>query len=54
MKKICSKCKQEKDLKKDFHINKKSFDGRCPECKPCKLARNTKYYKTDWMKLIVG
>ena len=52
MKKTCSKCKQRKELT-DFHVNKKSYDGRCPECKPCKLARNEKYIKKDWIKMYV-
>lgn len=52
-KKICTKCKVPKELT-DFHVNKKSYDGRCPECKPCKLARNVKYIKTDWLKLVIG
>jgi len=54
MKKRCTKCKVEKDLQKDFHINRKAFDGRCAECKPCKNARNEKYFKIDWMKLVIG
>ena len=52
MKKTCSKCKVQKE-KTEFHVNKKAYDGLCPECKPCKLARNEKYYKIDWLKKYV-
>lgn len=53
MKKTCTKCKVPKE-RSEFHVNKKSMDGLCPECKPCKLERNKKYIKSDWLKLVVG
>jgi hypothetical protein len=33
--KICSKCKKEKDLEKDFHKSKTSADGHKNVCKKC-------------------
>lgn len=33
--KICSKCKRERDLEKDFHKSKTSADGRKSVCKKC-------------------
>lgn len=33
--KICSKCKREKELEKDFHKSKTSADGRKSMCKKC-------------------
>ena len=52
MKKRCTKCKELK-LPSEFHVNKKAYDGLCPECKPCKLSRNEKYIKKDWLKMYV-
>ena len=37
--KICTKCKEEKELK-DFHVRAKAPDGRRGVCKDCKNYRN--------------
>jgi len=42
MKKICSKCKEEKDLS-EFYKHKKNKDGYWYACKACKAGRSKKY-----------
>ena len=51
--KKCTKCKTPKPLT-DFHINKLSKDGRCPECKICKNQRGKKFYSNDWQNVLIG
>jgi hypothetical protein len=44
--KTCAKCKIEKD-ESEFHKNKNKKDGRCPQCKPCALARGAAYHQNN-------
>jgi UDP-N-acetylglucosamine 4,6-dehydratase len=46
MKKVCSKCKQEKDFS-EFHKSKKHKDGLFYSCKGCELMRGKGYYKEN-------
>jgi|LakMenEpi03Aug12_release.lakeMendotaPanAssembly.Ray.scaffolds.fasta_scaffold15140_11 hypothetical protein len=50
-KKICSKCKTEKD-KNDFYLRKESVDGYRKECKKCFLEISKKKYLEDKNKKI--
>lgn len=46
MKKVCSKCKEEKELNtKNFCIRKSSKDGFDSECKLCKKKRDAERYQ---------
>jgi hypothetical protein len=45
-KKICSKCKVEKDVC-EFYNNKGRFDGKRPECKMCSNKQSTLYNKKN-------
>lgn len=44
--KICSRCKQEKDLD-DFHNAKSKKDGKQPYCKTCLNSNSKKDYKLN-------
>ena len=46
MKKICNKCKQEKELT-EFYKNKKRKDGHSTWCKECDREYNQMYYKQN-------
>ena len=42
LKKICSKCKEEKDIC-EFYNNKSTFDKKRPECKLCSNKQSMSY-----------
>ena len=45
LRKICGKCKEEKDFS-EFHKDKKSIDGHYSNCKECrKVKSKSDYYK---------
>jgi hypothetical protein len=47
LRKICFKCKEEKDFC-EFHKNKKTIDGYCFNCKECrKVKSKSDYYKNN-------
>ena len=52
--KVCTECKIPKDREHDFHVCKKTFDGRQAKCKVCRNKNNNKYIKTDWLKMVIG
>jgi len=49
-KKICSKCKEEKDVC-EFYNNKLRFDGKRPECKMCSNKQSTLYNQKNKEKV---
>jgi hypothetical protein len=49
-KKICSKCKIEKDVC-EFYKNKTRFDGKRPECKMCSNKQSTSYNQKNKEKV---
>jgi macrodomain Ter protein organizer (MatP/YcbG family) len=49
-KKICSKCKEEKDVC-DFYNNKSNLDGKRPECKVCTNKQSTLYNQKNKEKV---
>jgi len=49
-KKICSKCKEEKDVC-EFYNNKDRFDGKRPECKVCSNKQSTLYNQKNKKKV---
>jgi hypothetical protein len=48
--KICSKCKEEKEVCK-FYNNKDRFDGKRPECKVCSNKQSTLYNQKNKEKV---
>lgn len=48
--KICSKCKEEKEVC-EFYNNKDRFDGKRPECKVCSNKQSTLYNQKNKEKL---
>jgi len=50
--KICSKCKEKKDLS-EFNKNHKNKDGYYPWCKICKKEQDNIYYQANKQKLII-
>ena len=51
MKKVCSKCKDEKELK-EFNKNKSCPDGFQAQCKKCKKEGNNIYVEKNYSKYI--
>jgi hypothetical protein len=49
-KKICSKCKEEKEIC-EFYNNKDRFDGKRPECKVCSNKQSTLYNQKNKEKV---
>lgn len=49
-KKICSKCKEEKEVC-EFYNNKDRFDGKRPECKVCSNKQSTLYNQKNKEKV---
>jgi len=49
-KKICSKCKEEKEVC-EFYNNKSKFDGKRPECKVCSNEQSTLYNRKNKEKV---
>ena len=48
--KICSKCKEEKEVC-EFYNNKSKFDGKRPECKVCSNKQSTLYNQKNKEKV---
>ena len=49
--KICSKCKEEKEVC-EFYNNKGKFDGKRPECKVCSNEQSTLYNQKNKDKMV--
>jgi hypothetical protein len=49
--KVCSKCKEEKEVCEFYKSNKSKFDGKRPECKVCSNTMSTLYNQKNKEKI---